>query len=343
MSLPNLYQEMIIHLESMIASGVYASGDKLPAQRDLCAKFNLTKGTVGRGLAQMEKRGLVEIRHGAGVFVRRYESPDVPRVCEIGVLIEYFDPAHSYCGRILTGLQERAAEHNCGLQLRFTRYEDYTPETLHEYAEKFDAVILIGIYDTVARELPRTRPCVGVTMHHAFGFASTVDLDPVMASELAVNYFQERGRKRIICCMPPRQTGGIADVFDFRCRVFESNWPGKFQIADLDAPQISELCKLADDETGFLFVSGSRYERCAVAFRAATGRDLADSCCVLSIDGKSRIVPEYQQVDTIGTDYPSMGRLAFDECWRRIKNPGSAPRRIYQGGQLYLRRQDKQR
>ncbi len=331
---PKLYREMVAYLEAMITSGAYAPGDKLPAQRDLCIKFNLTKGTAGRGLASLEKHGLIELRHGAGAFVRRREK-NANAAYNIGVLLERYNPDGSYCGRILSGVQRRAAALGCGLHLQFTPHADYSPEMLERYAEQFDAVMLIGIYDTVARELPRTRPCVAVNMHNAYGFASTVDLDPVMTAELAADYFRQRGRHRIICCSPPKPKGVIADVFDFRAKVFEANWPGEFRMAAIDAENAGECLRLSDDDTGFLFVSGSNFERCARAVLQETGRRLADEICVLSIDAKSRIIPEFQPVDTIGPDYPAMGELAFDECLRRIENPGSGPRRIYQHVQLF--------
>ena len=55
-----LYAELSAYLESMIASGGFAPGEKLPAQRKLCEQFGLTKSTVGRALKELEARGLHE-------------------------------------------------------------------------------------------------------------------------------------------------------------------------------------------------------------------------------------------------------------------------------------------
>ena len=208
---------------------------------------------------------------------------------------------------------------------------------LEHYVSSFDAILLIGAYDNIVSRLPRNRPCVAVNIHNGCGFASTVDLDPVMAAELAVDYFQQRGRDRIICCCQPVARGRLADVFDFRVKVFEAKWPGELRMVAIDEHNVGECLRLADDRTGFFFVSGSRYERCALAVLKETGKRLADEICVLATDAKSRIILDFQPVDTIGPDYTAMGALAFDECLRLLENPGSRPRRIYQHVQLYLR------
>jgi LacI family transcriptional regulator len=47
----------------------YASGDKLPALRELSAAMKLNHRTVRRGIEELVKNGLLEVRPGVGVFV----------------------------------------------------------------------------------------------------------------------------------------------------------------------------------------------------------------------------------------------------------------------------------
>jgi GntR family phosphonate transport system transcriptional regulator len=52
-----------------IAQGRYDTGDKLPAEAQLAARFGVNRHTVRRALAEMAAGGLVHSRRGAGVFV----------------------------------------------------------------------------------------------------------------------------------------------------------------------------------------------------------------------------------------------------------------------------------
>jgi DNA-binding LacI/PurR family transcriptional regulator len=333
---------MVTFLESMITSGVYAPGNKLPAQRDLCGKFALTKGTVGRGLALLERRGLIEQRRGAGAFVRQVSTKIDRKALQIGVLIEEYDGDRTYCGHILRGVQMLAAEKNCALHLNFTAYTDFDFSEMQNYAAKLDGVLLIGVYDTTAPQLPKTRPCVGVNMYRAYGYASIVDLDPIAAAELTVEHFVKCGVKRLVCfTINPQgapKCSGINSTFKFRAQMVKASWPGDCVIVECDEDHEERPEEWIDGETGLVFVSGSRFEVAARAYRKRNGRALTDDARVLSIDGKSLLVPEYLPVDTVATDYTAMGKLALDECLRRINNPGSGPRRIYQN--VYLTRKD---
>lgn len=47
----------------------YRPGDKLPAERNLADDLGVSRTAVREALKQLEARGIVEIRHGAGTFV----------------------------------------------------------------------------------------------------------------------------------------------------------------------------------------------------------------------------------------------------------------------------------
>lgn len=344
MAQPTRYNEMVSYLEAMIVSGAFAPGDKLPVQRELCSRFALTQGTVGRGLAVLERRGLIRQRRGAGAFVcRPQESRGTARKFKIGILIEEFSGGRTYCGHILRGVQTLAAERKCELSLNFTAYTDFNADALTEYAEPLDGILLIGVYDTTAPLLPKTRPCVGINMHRSYAFASNIDLDPIAAAEQAARYFRESGVSRVVCytVSPNGQVPGqeINNTFKFRAHMFQAVWPGECMLCDCTGNGNEDPAARLSPGTGFLFASGSHCEQISRAYERKHGRRLSDDAPVLSIDGKSLLVPEYRPVDTIATDYFAMGQVALDECLRRIAVPGAGPRRIYQ--HVYLvRRED---
>ena len=64
-----IWQSISTALTKEIAEGAYGSGDKLPTEAALSARFGVNRHTVRRALAALADAGLVHARRGAGVFV----------------------------------------------------------------------------------------------------------------------------------------------------------------------------------------------------------------------------------------------------------------------------------
>ncbi len=54
----------------MIRSGVYQAGDRLPAISEMARNFGVGHPTLREALKQLEVIGIVDIKHGSGVYVR---------------------------------------------------------------------------------------------------------------------------------------------------------------------------------------------------------------------------------------------------------------------------------
>jgi GntR family transcriptional regulator, arabinose operon transcriptional repressor len=63
-------------IERQIEEGNYRSGAKLPSYRKLMEAFSLTSGTVSYAMTILSNQGLVERRHGSGVYVRSQKARD---------------------------------------------------------------------------------------------------------------------------------------------------------------------------------------------------------------------------------------------------------------------------
>ncbi|ANF59178.1 aminotransferase-like domain-containing protein [Halotalea alkalilenta] len=63
------YRALCEAIGKAIASGELRENDKLPPQRQLADRLGVTVGTVTRGYAEAERRGLVEARVGSGTYV----------------------------------------------------------------------------------------------------------------------------------------------------------------------------------------------------------------------------------------------------------------------------------
>lgn len=85
-----LYLEVASQLEGQIAAGAISVGQRLPSERDLAERFGVSRPTIREAMIALEVSGQVEIRSGAGIFVReaapgvaRLQTDDVPGPFEI--------------------------------------------------------------------------------------------------------------------------------------------------------------------------------------------------------------------------------------------------------------------
>ena len=66
-----LYQDLARTLIEELAAGRYLVGSRLPAERDLAMRFNVSRPTVREAIIALEVQGLVEVRIGSGAYVLR--------------------------------------------------------------------------------------------------------------------------------------------------------------------------------------------------------------------------------------------------------------------------------
>ena len=64
-----LYQRVAQAISDAIAQGQYITGMRLPGERELAEEFAVSRPTVREAMIALEIRGLVEARHGSGLYV----------------------------------------------------------------------------------------------------------------------------------------------------------------------------------------------------------------------------------------------------------------------------------
>jgi GntR family transcriptional regulator len=65
-----LYVQLVELLKHSIATGALRAGEQLPSVRRMAEDLVINPNTVVRAYRDLEADGLVELRHGSGVFVR---------------------------------------------------------------------------------------------------------------------------------------------------------------------------------------------------------------------------------------------------------------------------------
>lgn len=64
-----LYQRVAEQLAELIASQEYPVGSRLPAERKLAERFNVSRPTVREAIIALELAGYVEVKGGSGVYI----------------------------------------------------------------------------------------------------------------------------------------------------------------------------------------------------------------------------------------------------------------------------------
>ena len=65
-----LYVQLVERLKHSIATGAIRAGEQLPSVRKMAEDLLINPNTVVRAYRDLESEGIVELRHGSGVFVR---------------------------------------------------------------------------------------------------------------------------------------------------------------------------------------------------------------------------------------------------------------------------------
>lgn len=71
-----LYQDLARSLRNDLTAGLYPIGARLPAERELATKYNVSRPTVREAIIALEVQGLIEVRIGSGAYVCRLPGSD---------------------------------------------------------------------------------------------------------------------------------------------------------------------------------------------------------------------------------------------------------------------------
>ena len=69
-----LYRQIAEQLRQLMASGEFAVGSRLPAERDLALQLGVSRPSVREALIALEVEGMIEVRTGSGIYVQSTKS-----------------------------------------------------------------------------------------------------------------------------------------------------------------------------------------------------------------------------------------------------------------------------
>jgi GntR family transcriptional regulator, hexuronate regulon transcriptional repressor len=72
-----LYRQVADSIMASIKTGNYKPGSRLPSERDLAAAYKVSRPTVREAMIALEIRGLVESRHGSGIYITEHPPAQI--------------------------------------------------------------------------------------------------------------------------------------------------------------------------------------------------------------------------------------------------------------------------
>lgn len=73
-----LYQKVAADIAEKVENGTYGPGQRLPGERDLAEEYGVSRPTIREAMIALEIRGLVEARHGSGLYVTLASPAETP-------------------------------------------------------------------------------------------------------------------------------------------------------------------------------------------------------------------------------------------------------------------------
>ncbi len=78
MSGNRLYRQVVDHISELIDSGEFPVGSRLPAERELAERFDVSRPTVREAVIALEAIGRISVKTGSGMYVTaQKESPEL--------------------------------------------------------------------------------------------------------------------------------------------------------------------------------------------------------------------------------------------------------------------------
>lgn len=78
------YVRLAAQIHALVAQGEFAAGQRLPAERALAERFDVSRTSVREAIIALELQGVVEVRGGSGIYVCEPGANRLPALQEPG-------------------------------------------------------------------------------------------------------------------------------------------------------------------------------------------------------------------------------------------------------------------
>ncbi|AFQ43116.1 FadR/GntR family transcriptional regulator [Desulfosporosinus meridiei] len=72
-----IYEQIVDQIGQLIAEGQLKPGDRLPSERELVERFQVSRASIREAISALEMMGLIEVRSGEGTYIRQVNIESV--------------------------------------------------------------------------------------------------------------------------------------------------------------------------------------------------------------------------------------------------------------------------
>ena len=200
------YEEIAMWVISRIKSKELCEGSRLESENQLCTKFHVSRQTVRRAFALLEKKNLIEKRRGSGTYIKEIPIKREKSTRQIAVLVTY---AHAYIfSQIIQSIEEKLAQEGYSMQIAITGNEVEKERAFLKQILEWDSVDGL-IAETTRSGLPnpnislykeitdRQIPVLFINSSYPELTIPCISLNDRAAGKLITNYLLEEGHRKI--------------------------------------------------------------------------------------------------------------------------------------------------
>src|SRR5690606_16329150 len=130
---PTLKDLFVRELESMILSGKLKIGEKLPPERVLAEKMQVSRAVVNGGIAELARKGFLQVKPRSGVYVMDYRRHGT---VESLLSIMNYNGGHLRKDEIRSILEIKMIVDKLSVELSVDRHTDEDIDSLERYLDK---------------------------------------------------------------------------------------------------------------------------------------------------------------------------------------------------------------
>jgi DNA-binding FadR family transcriptional regulator len=108
-----LYRQIAEQLRQLMASGEFAVGSRLPAERNLALQLGVSRPSVREALIALEVEGMIEVRTGSGIYVQNTSSQQRKSSAPVSDTSPEWGPLEVMSARIIVEAEVAALAAQC--------------------------------------------------------------------------------------------------------------------------------------------------------------------------------------------------------------------------------------
>lgn len=83
-----IYEEIVQQIKDLVYEGNLKPGDRLPSERELSERLNVSRASVREALSALAAMGIIVIRRGEGTFVQNIRNQDIVDSLSMALLMD---------------------------------------------------------------------------------------------------------------------------------------------------------------------------------------------------------------------------------------------------------------